>query len=299
MGGNKKVRFSIPKDEMMLPGHLACQGCGATLAMRYALKSLGKRTIVVIPACCWSVIDGAFPYSSLGVPLFHTAFETAASTASGVVAGLKIKKKKGVNVLAWAGDGGTADIGIQALSGAVERGENFIYVCYDNEAYMNTGAQRSSSTPYGASTTTTPGKDFKSSPKKNMVEIMVAHNIPYAATANTSYPEDLVEKLRKAKDIYGPRYIQILAPCPPGWKYTSDKTVRMGRLAFETCIYPLYEVINGRYFVKKPNQKRPIGEYLELQGRFGHLDEKEIQRIQKDVDTAWEKLLKKEEISTI
>jgi pyruvate/2-oxoacid:ferredoxin oxidoreductase beta subunit len=208
---------------------------------------------------------------------------------------LQIKNKGDVNVLAWAGDGGTADIGIQSLSGAVERRENFIYVCYDNEAYMNTGIQRSSSTPYGAWTTTTPAKEFKSRPKKNMVEIMVAHNIPYTTTANTSYPEDFVAKLKKAKEIEGPKYLQILAPCPVGWKYPSEKTVAIGKLAFETCIYPLYEVIGGRYIVKRPAKKKPVEEYLKLQGRFSHLKDEVVRQIQNDIDIAWERLLKKEE----
>ena len=279
----------------MSPGHVACQGCGATLAMRYALKALGRDTMLVIPACCWSVIDGPFPYSSVGVPLVHAAFETAASTASGIAAALEIKGKKDTNVLAWAGDGGTADIGLQALSGAVERHENLIYVCYDNEAYMNTGIQRSSSTPYGAWTSTTPVKNFKARPKKNMVEIMAAHNIPYTATANTSYPEDFVAKLKKSKEIEGPKYIQILAPCPAGWKYSSEKTITMGKLAFETCIYPMYEVIGGKYIVKKPAKKKPVEEYIKIQGRFKHLNDAIVCQIQNDVDIAWERLLKKEE----
>lgn len=294
----KKLKYTIPTEELISPGHVACQGCGATLAMRYALKALGKETILIIPACCWSIIDGAFPYSSSGVPTFHTAFETAASTASGIRAGLDIKNKGNTNVLAWAGDGGTADIGLQALSGAVERQENFIYICYDNEAYMNTGIQRSSSTPYGAWTTTTPVNEFKSKPKKNMVEIMVAHNIPYAAIANTSYPEDFIEKVTRAKGITGAKYIQILAPCPVGWKYPSQKTVTMGRLAFETCIYPIYEVIEGKYKVKKPQDIKPVSEYLKIQGRFKHLKAEEIEGIQKDVDLTWEKLLKKEEATS-
>lgn len=298
MGGDKRVKFTIPEDEIMRPGHVACQGCGAALAMRYALKALGKDTIVVIPACCWSVLAGPFPYATLGVPVFHTAFETAASTAAGVTAGLEIKKVKGVNVLAWAGDGGTADIGLQALSGAAERGDNFIYICYDNEAYMNTGIQRSSLTPYGAWTTTTPANDFKARPKKNMIEIMAAHDIPYAATASVSYPEDFIAKLKKIKGIYGTKYIQILAPCPPGWKYSSEKTIRLGRLAFETCIYPLYEVIEGKYIVKKPAQKKLVEEYLSLQGRFSHLDKNMIEKIQKGVDIAWERLLGRERFSS-
>jgi len=297
MGRRKKVkpRFSIPQEEIMHPGHVACQGCGATLAMRYALKALGRNTIAVIPACCWSIIDGPFPYSSIGIPLFHTAFETAASTASGVAAGLAaLGRAKDTNVLAWAGDGGTADIGIQALSGAVERRENLLYVCYDNEAYMNTGIQRSSSTPYGAWTTTTPAKNFKTLHKKNMVEIMVAHDIPYAATANTSYPEDFVAKVNKAKAMQGPKYIQILAPCPTGWKYPSEKTVTLGKLAYETCIYPMYEVREGKYTVRKPAKKKPVEEYLKLQGRFKHLTNRELHFMQKNVDLAWEKLVGKE-----
>jgi len=283
----------------MSPGHVACQGCGATLAMRYALKALGRNTMLIIPACCWSVIDGPFPYSSVGVPLFHAAFETAASTASGIAAALEIKGRKDTNVLAWAGDGGTADIGLQALSGAVERHENFIYVCYDNEAYMNTGIQRSSSTPYGAWTTTTPVKDFKSRPKKNMVEIMVAHNIPYTATASTSYPEDFVAKLRKAREIEGPKYIQILAPCPVGWKYPSEKTITIGKLAFETCLYPIYEVVGEKYIVKRPAKKKPVEEYIRMQGRFSHLDDAVVRQIQNDVDLAWERLLNKEEAPSV
>ncbi|MBL7071754.1 MAG: pyruvate synthase subunit beta, partial [Candidatus Omnitrophica bacterium] len=240
MGGRKDIRLSIPDIELMSPGHVACQGCGGALAYRYALKALGKNTIVTIPACCWSVIDGPFPHSSTRVPLFHTAFETAASVASGIKAALEIKGIDDVSVLAWAGDGGTMDIGIQALSGAVERGEDIIYVCYDNEAYMNTGIQRSSSTPHGAWTTTTPAKNYKTGPKKNMVDIMVAHRIPYTATANTAFPEDFISKLQKARSIKGPKFIQILSPCPVGWKFPSHLAIKMAKLAFETCVYPLY-----------------------------------------------------------
>ncbi len=292
------MKYSIPEIEIMSPGHLACQGCGATLAFRYALKALGKKTIVIIPACCWSIIDGPFPHSSAGVPVFHTAFETAASTASGVRAALDIKNIRDVSVLAWAGDGGTMDIGLQALSGAVERGEDIIYVCYDNEAYMNTGIQRSSSTPHGAWTTTTPVKNYKTGPKKNMVEIMVAHKIPYAATANTAFPEDFIAKLQKARDIRGPKYLQIISPCPIGWKFPTHLAIKMAKLAFETSIYPLYEVIDGRYVIsKRPGTKKPVREYLKLQGRFKHLNEGAINEIQQTVDKEWEALLRKEGMS--
>ena len=292
------VKLSIPEIELMSPGHVACQACGATLAFRYALKALGRNTIVTIPACCWSVIDGPFPYSSCGVPLFHTAFETAASTASGIKAALEIKGIDNVNVLAWAGDGGTMDIGIQALSGAVERGDDIIYVCYDNEAYMNTGIQRSSSTPYGAWTTTTPAKNFKTSPKKNMVEIMVAHKIPYTATANIAFPEDFIVKLQKASSIRGPKFIQVLSPCPVGWKFPSHLTIKIAKLAFETCVYPLYEVENFRYTInRRPSNKRLIKEYFRLQGRFRHLDEETIIKIQQMVEREWGLLLNKERVT--
>ena len=291
------MKLSIPEIEIMSPGHVACQGCGATLALRYALKALGRETIVIIPACCWSVIDGPFPYSSAGVPLFHTAFETAASTASGIKAALEIKGIDNVSVLAWAGDGGTMDIGIQALSGAVERGDDIIYVCYDNEAYMNTGIQRSSSTPYGAWTTTTPAKNFKKGPKKNMVEIMVAHKIPYTAMANIAFPEDFIAKLQKAGNIKGPKFLQILSPCPAGWKFPSHLTIKIAKLAFETCVYPLYEVENNKYTISRRPKKRPVKEYLELQGRFRHLTGNIINEIQQNVDKEWETLLKKESAS--
>jgi len=288
------MKFTIPEIEIMSPGHVACQGCGATLAFRYALKALGRNTIVTIPACCWSVIDGPFPYSSAGVPVFHTAFETAASTASGIKAALEIKGMDEVSVLAWAGDGGTMDIGIQALSGAAERGDDIIYICYDNEAYMNTGIQRSSSTPHGAWTTTTPAKNFKKGPKKNMIEIMAAHKIPYTATANIAFPEDFIAKVKKAKDIKGTKFIQVLSPCPAGWKFPSNLTIKISRLSFETCVFPIYEIEGGRYRVKKPARKMPVEEYIKTQGRFRHLDKKTINTIQDSVDRDWEALLKKE-----
>ncbi len=173
------MKLTIPEKEIMQPGHLACQGCGGSLAMRYALKVYGKDTVLSIPACCWAVIDGPFPYTACGVPIYHTAFETAAIVASGIKSGLRVNRNKSTNVIAWAGDGGTFDIGIQAISGAAERNDDITYIVYDNEAYMNTGIQRSSATPHGAWTTTTPVKHYKKGPKKNMMEIMAAHRIPY------------------------------------------------------------------------------------------------------------------------
>jgi len=297
----KRMHLSLPPEEYMHSGHLACQGCGATLAMRYALKALGPRTALSIPACCWSVIDGPFPYSSLSIPIFHCAFETAAVSAAGLKAGLEMVGDKETTVVAWAGDGGTFDIGIQALSGVAERNDNIIYVCYDNEAYMNTGIQRSSATPYGAWTTTTPVKHYKNRPKKDIDAIMAAHRIPYLATANISYPEDLYRKVRKAKDIKGTRFIHIYTPCPTGWKTRPEDTIKLGKLAVQTCIFPLYEVEDGSTWKIniKPRDKKPVKDYLRLQGRFRHLNEEAISFIQEEVDKKWARLLKYEEVSPL
>jgi pyruvate/2-oxoacid:ferredoxin oxidoreductase beta subunit len=289
------MRLTIPEEELITAGHKACQGCSATLAMRYALKALGDKTIVVIPACCWTVLEGEFPYTCMKVPLLHTAFETAASASAGVRAALRAKGKNDVNVMAWAGDGGTFDIGLQALSGAVERNDDFFYVCYDNEGYMNTGIQRSSSTPFGAWTTTTPIESYESGHKKNIMDIMVAHDIPYAATACVAYPEDLVKKMMKAKDIRGSKFIHILAPCSPGWRFPTGQTINIARLSVETCLFPLYEVENGKYTISRKPRKKPLKEYIEIQGRFKHLPDDIIELLQSRVDKAWEKLLKKEE----
>jgi 2-oxoisovalerate ferredoxin oxidoreductase beta subunit len=291
-----KIRLTLPEQEVMSPGHLACQGCGATMAMRYALKALGPNTITAIPACCWAVIDGPFPYSAAGVPVYHCAFETAASTAGGISYALKALKKEGVTALAWAGDGGTFDIGLQALSGAAERGDHLIYVVYDNEAYMNTGIQRSSATPYGAWTTTTPVKHFKKGAKKNIMEIMIAHHIPYAATANIAYPEDFIKKLQKAKNIEGCKFIHLYAPCPTGWKHSPGTTVKIARLATQTRVFPIYEVEDGVYKInKKISNPKPVEEYLKEQGRFRHLSAKEVQYIQNQVDNNWSRLVKMEQ----
>mgnify|MGYP005840537653 CR=1 FL=1 len=290
------LRGAISPQELMLSGHLACQGCGAALAMRYALKALGEQTIAVIPACCWTIIAGAFPYSALKVPLFHTAFETAASAAAGIKAGLEALRKEDITVLAWAGDGGTFDIGLQALSGAAERNDEIIYVCYDNEAYMNTGIQRSSATPWGAWTTTTPTKHPKDEPKKDMMAIMAAHRIPYAATASPAYPEDLVQKMQKAKAVRGTKFIHIISPCPPGWKSASELSVKLARLAVQTKIFPLYEVENGtKWTITLEPQGLPVEEYLKLQGRFRHLSPEEIKKIQETVDAEWARLVAKAE----
>ncbi len=288
------IRGTMPSRELLLPGHVACPGCGAALAMRYVLKALGERTIVVLPACCWTIIAGAFPYSALKVPVFHTAFETAASAASGVRAALEVTGQEDVTVLAWAGDGGTFDIGLQALSGAAERNDDILYVCYDNEAYMNTGIQRSSATPLKAWTTTTPEKHPKDEPKKDMMAIMAAHRIPYAATASPAYPEDLVRKVKRAKATRGTKFIHIICPCPPGWKASSELSVKLARLAVQTKVFPLYEVEDGvKYTINLEPEGLPVKEYLRLQGRFRHLTEEDIELIQRTVDLEWERLVAK------
>jgi len=288
----------IPEEELVYSGHLACPGCGGALGMRYALKALGPKTMVVIPACCWSVIAGPFPYSALKVPLFHTAFETAASVAAGVKAALEIKGDPETTVLAWAGDGGTFDIGIQALSGAAERNDDILYICYDNEAYMNTGIQRSSATPYGAWTTTTPEKHLKERPKKNIVEIMAAHEIPYTATASVAFPEDFVAKLRRAKTYRGTKFIHLLAPCPPGWRIPDNLTIQVARMAVHSRAFPLYEIEHGRrYRITVESKGIPVRDYLKVQGRFRWLTEKDIRYIEEMVDRAWKELLRRVEQS--
>lgn len=286
--------IKIPESEYMHSGHLACPGCGGTLAMRYVLKALGKNTIFTMPACCWSVIDGPMPYTSLSVPLYHTAFETAAAAASGIRAALEIKNKKETTVVAWAGDGGTFDIGIQALSGAAERNDDFIYICYDNEAYMNTGIQRSSATPWGAWTTTTPYDNPKAERKKNIDEIMAAHKIPYAATATVAFPEDLIKKVEKAMKYRGTKFLHILSPCPPGWKTAPELTIKMSRLAIECKVFPLMEIEDGeKYILNYEPQGRPVKEYIRLQERFKHLTDEDIEKIQIFYDKEWEKLMAK------
>ncbi|MGB9907002.1 MAG: 3-methyl-2-oxobutanoate dehydrogenase subunit beta [Candidatus Saccharicenans sp.] len=294
MSKERKMTLTIPREELMSPGHLACQGCGASLAMRLALKGLGQRTIVCIPACCWAVIDGPFPHSSLDIPIYHCAFETAASSASGVRAGLDMVGDTETTVLAWAGDGGTFDIGLQALSGAAERNDDIIYTCYDNEAYMNTGIQRSSATPVGAWTTTTPVKHYKKERKKDIIGIMAAHGIPYIATASVAYPEDMVKKFKKAREIKGTRFIHVFAPCPAGWKSRPEDTIKLARLAVQTGYFPLFEIENGEKWTLnlKIKERKPMAEYLKLQGRFRHLKEEEIALIQEEVDERWAKLLK-------
>lgn len=288
------MRNDYPVEELLQSGCLSCQGCGATMVMRHALKALGSNTICTIPACCWSIIAGNWPYSSVNIPLMHTAFETAGASASGIRAALDMKGMHDTKVLAFAGDGGTFDIGLQSLSGAAERNEDIVYVCYDNEAYMNTGIQRSSATPEKAWTTTTPFSRPKGGAKKNMIQILSGHKIPYCATASVAWPEDMVAKIRKAGEIKGTAFIHALSPCPPGWKISSEKSIEVTRLATHTKVFPLYEVYNGEeYHINVQPKDIPVVEYLKAQGRFSHLTKEDVEYIQQRTDYEWKILLQR------
>lgn len=291
----------IEKKEILLSGHTACPGCGSVIALRYVLKALGENTALVVPACCASVYQGSWPHASFGVHTYNTAFASAAAVASGLKRGLKAKGHDDVNVVVWAGDGGIVDIGSATVSGAAERNEDIFVLCYDNEGYMNTGIQRSGSTPSGARTTTTwTGKPRK---KKLVPFIMLMHGIPYAATANIAYPIDLYQKIKKARQIKGFRYIHILCSCPPGWRIPEDKIVEIMKLANETGYWPLWEAeINGkdlsfelsqkskRYL--DPEKRKPIEEYLKLQGRFKTISADQTKLLKAQVDDQWDMINK-------
>jgi len=288
--------MDLPEEEYIFPGTRACSGCGMALIYRIALKALGPKTLITVPASCLTVLHGMQGFCTTKISVYHTPFATTGASASGIVASLEDKGLADeITVLAFAGDGGTTDIGIQALSGAAERGTNFIYACYDNEAYMNTGVQRSGSTPLGVRTTTTPsGKMFH---KKNMPKIMEAHGIPYIATAIASYPLDLYEKFKKAKEIFGPKYIHILSPCPPGWGYEPKDTILIGRLAVQTGFWPLYEVENSILNLSNPSKKyldpvkrKPITEYLSAQKRFTSIDDNILQLHEEYINNMWKEI---------
>jgi len=308
------IRDLAEKPDLLTPGHRACAGCGPAIAYRQILKAARGPIIATNATGCMEVVTTIYPYTAWKIPWIHTAFENAAANAAGIEAALKAMKRKGrlkydhVDVIAFAGDGGTYDIGLQALSGAVERGHDFLYVLYDNEAYMNTGIQRSGGTPHGASTTTSPaGRVIPGKPqyKKPISDIMVAHGIPYVATASPAYWRDLIVKARKGLEVEGPAFLHVLAPCPRGWRHDTAQTIEIARLSVETCVFPLWEAVNGEYSLSapskvialKPERKKPVREYLKVQGRFRHLFTPEfeyiIDEIQRVVDERWERLLKK------
>lgn len=286
--------------EFFAPGHRACAGCAAPIIVKWVLKLAGPNTIVVNATGCLEVFSTPYPHTSWKLPWIHVAFENASATASGIDAALKaIGKREGTNIIVFGGDGGTSDIGIQSLSGMVERGHDILYILYDNEAYMNTGIQRSSSTPFGAWTTTTqvgPSKPVgKEEFKKPIADIMAAHKIPYVATANPAFLPDFKAKIQKALGIRGPKFIHTISSCTTGWRHDPSKTIEIMRLATETGIFPLWEIENGdiehRRITYMPKQRKPVEEYLKPQGRFRHLfsEPEKIMQIQKMVDEWWAK----------
>ncbi len=279
-------------DKEYLYGHKACPGCGLGIVGRLATKVLGEKTVIALPASCMSTVTTQYPQMNYTVPSLTMAFPGTGAVLSGLSAGFKSRGMEDVNVVGMAGDGGTADIGLQALSGAVERGDDFVYICYDNGAYMNTGIQRSSSTPIGATTTTSPSGSVsygKTGARKNLFEIMIAHRIPYAATASTAYPDDYINKIEKAKNTKGPSFIHVEAPCPTGWGYPSELTVKLGKLAVQTGMWYLAEYENGKVKMNVvPKELKPAKEYLKTQKRFKHLTDDVIKEIQEGIDKEWQ-----------
>jgi len=293
------------KEKRLVPGHRSCSGCGFPQIVRAVLASTDKAIVTSCATGCLEVTTTIYPFSSWNIPFIHSAFENSAATIAGVETAYRALKRKGkinddIKFVAFGGDGGTYDIGLQSLSGALERGHDFLYVCYDNNAYMNTGIQRSSATPFGASTTTAPaGKvhQGKEEFRKDFAKVMVAHNIPYVAQASVSNLIDLTAKAEKAFSIKGPKVLLVLQPCTLEWRYPSDKTIEIAKLAVETRFWPLYEVVDGKYkLTYAPSKDVPVTEYIKTQGRFKHLLKPEnkhiIDEVQKHVDSEWEKLLK-------
>jgi pyruvate ferredoxin oxidoreductase beta subunit/2-oxoisovalerate ferredoxin oxidoreductase beta subunit len=285
-----KVENRWESPEYLHQGHGFCPGCGFIVAFRHILKEMGADTILAVTAGCLGTNSGMFPSSPIKVPAYNTPFASAAAAGTGIRAALKAQGNDHTQVMAIGGDGGTFDIGLQALSAAAERNEDFIYLCYDNEAYMNTGVQRSSATPFGALTTTTPKGDTKDKPKKNLAAIMEAHGIPYIATASAAYPEDLLAKIRTAKNIRGMRFLYILSPCPPGWGFSAELSIKLARMAVQSKIFPLYEVFDGeRIVLNMEPPPIPLKDYIHTQGRFQYFSEEEIQTMQAEVDRNWKK----------
>jgi pyruvate ferredoxin oxidoreductase beta subunit len=293
------------KEELFTGGHRLCAGCGAGIIVRQALMATNKPVVVTSATGCLEVASTIFPFTAWNVPFFHSAFENSAASCSGVETAYRSLKKQGklsddIRFIAFGGDGGTYDIGLQSLSGAMERRHRMLYICYNNEAYMNTGIQRSGATPRGAHTTTAPTgkvKLGKEQVRKDLTAIMVAHDLPYVAQSAIGNWNDFTTKVQKALDTDGPTFINILQPCRLGWGYKPEDTMTLGRLAVETCFWPVYEVVNGEYKLNvKPKEKKPVAEFFKLQNRFKHLIKPEnkelLDSIQAEVDQRWAKLLK-------
>ncbi len=299
------------KPDLFLSGHRACAGCGPATVMRLIMKATRGPTIVTQATGCMEVVSSIYPYTSWNVPWLHTAFENAAANAAGIEAAIKAMQRKGklkehIDVIAIAGDGGTFDIGLQSLSGAVERGHDFLFVLYDNEGYMNTGTQRSGGTPSGAATTTTPAGSVipgKLERKKPITEIMLAHGMDYVATSTPYYWKDMITKVRKGLEVDGPAFLHVFAPCPRGWRSDQAKTMEYTKLAVETCIFPVWEAVNGKKQLSTPSKvialapqkKKPIKDYFKGQGRFRHLFTPKnihvLDELQRSTDENWKKLL--------
>ena len=290
-----KIEEMMDRPRVILPGNMACAGCGLTLAYRTAISAV-ENPIVVIPACCASVVQSLHPNVTYNVPTLNIAFAAHAAAASGIS---RSKKARGENptVIVWSGDGGSYDIGVATISGAAERNENIIHVCYDNGFYGNTGSQRSGATPRGASTTTTPaGKTEK---RKSLARIIAAHDVPYVATTSVGYPRDIYRKMKKAATIEGFKFILIDAVCPTGWSCDSNLTLELGRLAVKTGYFPVYEIENGKLTFspisrpyRDPNKRLPLEDYMKPQGRFKNVmkNPEMFETLKKDIQYEWDVL---------
>ena len=286
------IDLEIREDPMLCSGHAACPGCVEALSVRHVLAALGPDTVAVIPPSCMAIIAGPQPFSSLRIPVYQPSLESSAAAASGLRRALDAQGKTSTQVVVFAGDGGTYDIGFQCLSSAAERNEDFIYFCLDNEGYMNTGAQKSSSTPRFARTGSTPAG--KTSRKKNLTEIMAAHQVPYVATASIGFLPDLLRKVERARSMRGTRIITLLVPCLDGWGLPDDGGLRAARYAVESGVFPLYEVEDGqRYTLNHSSRSRPVSDYLALQRRYRHLGDGEVAALQAEVDEGWARLTRR------
>jgi len=293
MAKSPLARLPISEDEPFL-GHKACAGCGGSLAVRLVLKVLGERTFVVLPAGCMSAVGFIYPQLAFGCNAIISTFAGTASMMSGIAAAARALGLRDCHVVGFAGDGGTADIGLQALSGAIDRGDHFIYVCYDNEAYMNTGVQKSGLTPFGARTTTSPAGRVVAGArrrKKDIFEIIAAHGIDYAATATVAHPYDLIRKVERARDIAGTSFLHVLAPCPTGWGIETDEMLDVARGAVDTGLWILAEYEDGRYHINKtPRRFKPVADHLAQQKRFAHLGSADVSAIERERDARWKRL---------
>jgi pyruvate ferredoxin oxidoreductase beta subunit/2-oxoisovalerate ferredoxin oxidoreductase beta subunit len=277
------------EEELFRSGHVACGGCVEALSLRVIVNTVGEDAVAVVPPSCGAIICGGYPNSALKIPVFHTTLEAAAASASGIKRALVAQGKPDTTVMCLAGDGGTYDIGLQALSSAAERNEDILYICFDNEGYMNTGGQKSSSTPLGASTGSTPGG--KTTRKKNMVEILAAHRVPYIATASPGHLNDLAAKVERARNIRGTRVIIVLIPCLPGWGVADNAAVKTARLAVDCGVFPLYEVENGEHYtLTQQTRTQPVEAYLAQQKRYRHLTGEDVESLQAEVDSEWDRL---------